>query len=83
MNAKITIRKVLTSEELESYRLDARRILGTEKAKSGEYLELPPPGDPVRKYAELILTLRDGEAAEVWVQGQGPTFANVKKASDQ
>lgn len=91
MSRVVRVRRKLSSEKLGRMKRDAQRTLGLIPAPyrdsharyearlrgDSEFLSPPPPGDPIRRYAELALTLIDGKAVEVWVSGVGVSYANL------
>ena len=72
-----TIRRHLSQQELESLQADAERMMGKRPALTGEMLKPPPRNSTEYNWAQNLLALRFGEAAEIWVQSKGPKLANV------
>lgn len=58
----VAIRRYLTSEQIASFKRDATILINDNNFKD---------------LANLWLSLKDGEAAEVWVQGVGLSYANI------
>ena len=89
-----TVRAMLSDNRLASLQRDAQRVLGQIPAPHrdpieryaaggrGEAETLEPPMPELRKLAELWLSLRAGEAAEIWIEGHGVSYANVAPLAD-
>jgi len=61
---------------------DAERILGLREVRnalyhSEKYLSRPDNDPVLLTYANLILSLEEGKAVEIWISGSGVSYANV------